>query len=148
MAKNDTSETQAGREGVISIIGPGMKVVGDCMTEGTLRIEGAVEGTVRAGKAVVLGKNGVVDGDILTQDAVVGGRINGSIAAESRLELQATCVIEGEVRARRIKLEEGGRVNGNVQIGEVSASGGRPAGSEGRRPEDSQSSEQRGAPAG
>lgn len=122
MSKNESVGPQQGREGVISIIGPGMRVTGDCQTEGTLRIEGTVEGTVRAGKAVVLGKDGVVDGDISTQDAVIGGRVNGSIAAESRLELQATCIIEGEVRARRIKLEEGGRVNGTVQIGETSPS--------------------------
>jgi cytoskeletal protein CcmA (bactofilin family) len=64
----------------------------------------------------------VVDGDITTQDAVIGGRITGSILAESRLELQATCVVEGQIQARRIKLEEGGKVNGMVQIGEVSAS--------------------------
>ncbi|MBW3554460.1 MAG: polymer-forming cytoskeletal protein [Gemmatimonadetes bacterium] len=128
MAKNtDSPTTQPGREGVISIIGPGMKVTGDCETEGTLRIEGSVEGTVRAGKAVVVGKDGVVDGDITTQDAVVGGRVTGSIVAESRLELQATCVVEGQIQARRIKLEEGGRVNGTVQIGEVSAGGAEAA---------------------
>lgn len=127
MAKNTDSATQPGREGVISIIGPGMKVTGDCETEGTLRIEGSVEGTVRAGKAVVVGKDGVVDGDITTQDAVVGGRVTGSIVAESRLELQATCVVEGQIQARRIKLEEGGRVNGTVQIGEVSGGGAEAA---------------------
>src|SRR5262245_30541452 len=88
------------REGVISIIGPGMRVAGDCETEGTLRIEGTVEGTVRAGKAVVVGKDAVVQGDIKTQDAVIGGRVTGTIIAESRLELQATCLIEGEVKAR------------------------------------------------
>lgn len=121
MAKtNDESGAQPAREGVISIIGPGMRVVGDCESEGTLRIEGSVEGTVRAGKAVVVGKDGVVDGDIDTQDAVIGGRVTGSITAESRLELQATCVVEGEVRARRIKLEEGGKVNGTVEIGDLS----------------------------
>lgn len=121
MAKNaDNGSPQPGREGVISIIGPGMRVVGDCETEGTLRIEGTVEGTVRAGKAVVVGKDGMVDGDINTQDAVIGGRVTGSIVAESRLELQATCTVEGQVRARRIKLEEGGTINGNVQIGDVS----------------------------
>lgn len=121
MAKSsDESGTQPGREGVISIIGPGMQVTGDCETEGTLRIEGNVDGTVRTGKAVVVGKDGVVDGDITTQDAVIGGRVTGSIIAESRLELQATCVIEGQIQARRIKLEEGGKVNGMVQIGEVS----------------------------
>jgi cytoskeletal protein CcmA (bactofilin family) len=122
MAKNNTdANPQPAREGVISIIGPGMKVIGDCETEGTLRIEGSVEGTVRAGKAVVVGKEGVVDGDIVTQDAVVGGRVTGSIVAESRLELQATCVVEGQIKARRIKLEEGGKVNGMVQIGEITA---------------------------
>lgn len=122
MAKNDTSgATQPGREGVISIIGPGMRVVGDCESEGTLRIEGSVEGTVRAGKAVVVGKDGVVDGDIETQDAVIGGRVNGSVRAESRLELQATCVVEGKIQARRIKLEEGGTVNGTIEIGQVQA---------------------------
>lgn len=115
----DNQIPQPPRDGVISIIGPGMRVIGDCETEGTLRIEGTVEGTVRAGKAVVIGKDGVVQGDVMTQDAVIGGRVNGSIIAESRLELQATCVIEGEIRARRIKLDEGGRVNGNVFTGEV-----------------------------
>jgi cytoskeletal protein CcmA (bactofilin family) len=126
MPKNDENGTQQAREGVISIIGPGMRVVGDCQTEGTLRIEGTVEGTVRAGKAVVVGKDGVVDGDIATQDAVIGGRVTGSIIAESRLELQATCVVEGQIQARRIKLEEGGKVNGSVQVGEVSPKPSQP----------------------
>jgi cytoskeletal protein CcmA (bactofilin family) len=121
MAK-EQAPPQPSREGVISIIGPGMRVIGDCETEGTLRIEGTVEGTVRAGKAVVVGKDGVVLGDIATQDAVIGGRVTGTVVAESRLELQTTCLIEGEIRARRIKLDEGGTVNGKVQMGETSVS--------------------------
>src|SRR5690606_27639626 len=88
----DNQTMQPPRDGVISIIGPGMRVIGDCETEGTLRIEGTVEGTVRAGKAVVIGKDGAVQGDVLTQDAVIGGRVSGTIIAESRLELQATCI--------------------------------------------------------
>ena len=130
MAKDKQQPAQAGHEGVISIIGSGMKVIGDCETEGTLRIEGRVEGTVRAGKAVVVGKEGSVKGDIVTQDAVIGGEVSGSVVAESRLELQATCVVDGEVRARRIQLEEGGRVNGSVNTGDAKtpnpAAGGRP----------------------
>ncbi len=106
-------------DGVISIIGNGMKVVGNCETEGTLRIEGELEGTVRAGKAVVVGKDGVVQGDIYTQDAIIGGKVTGTVVAESRLELQATCVIDGEIQARRIKLDEGGKVNGEIRTGEV-----------------------------
>jgi cytoskeletal protein CcmA (bactofilin family) len=106
-------------EGVISIIGAGMRVVGNCDTEGTIRVEGTVEGTIRAGKAVVIGKDGRVVGDVYTQDAIIGGAVTGTVVAESRLELQATCVIEGEIHARRIKLDEGGRVNGEIRTGEV-----------------------------
>jgi cytoskeletal protein CcmA (bactofilin family) len=111
--------TATPRDSVISIIGPGMRVIGDCETDGTLRVEGRVEGMVRAGKAVVVGKDGSVHGDLITQDAIVGGRVDGTIVAESRLELQATCVVEGEIRARRLKLDEGGQISGTVQVGDI-----------------------------
>ena len=106
-------------DSVISIIGPGMKIVGDCETEGTVRIEGRVEGSIRAGKAVVVGKEGLVKGDINTQDAVVSGRVEGTLTAESRLELQATSRVEGEVHARRMQLEDGAVLNGTIHMGEV-----------------------------
>lgn len=114
----DRSGNGAPPETVISIIGPGMQVIGGCQTDGTIRIEGSVEGTVRAGKAVVVGKDGSVDGEVFTQDAVISGRVSGLLVAESRLELQATCRIEGEVRARRMQLEEGAILNATVKMGE------------------------------
>lgn len=107
---------------VVSVIGSGMKVVGDCVTDGTLRVEGRVEGTIRAAKAVVIGEGGVVSGDIQTQDAVVAGAVEGSITAESRVELQSTCRIDGDIRSRRVKLEEGGRVDGRLEMGRTAAS--------------------------
>jgi len=116
MARDTSSGTPP--ESVISIIGPGMKVVGDCHTEGTVRIEGLVEGSVRAGKAVVIGKQGAVRGDVHTQDAVVSGHVAGTLVEESRLELQATSQIDGEVRTRRMQLEEGAVLNGTVEMGE------------------------------
>jgi cytoskeletal protein CcmA (bactofilin family) len=105
-------------EASISIIGPGMNIVGDLSTDGTVRVEGRIEGTVRAGKSVLIGKSGEVVGDVLTQDAVIGGRVRGTVVAESRLELQATCDIEGQIRARsaHLQLEEGARFNGQIQM--------------------------------
>ena len=121
MARDRTSQGSA-PESVISIVGPGMKVVGDCETDGTLRIEGAVQGSVRAGKAVVIGRDGLVIGDVMTQDAVVSGRVEGSVTAESRLELQASCRIDGEVNTPRLQLEEGAVFNGSVNMMRDSAS--------------------------
>jgi cytoskeletal protein CcmA (bactofilin family) len=115
----DRSGNGVSPDSVISIIGPGMKVVGNCETDGTIRIEGTVEGSVSAGKAVVVCKDGLVSGDIITQDAVVSGTVIGTLVAESRLELQATCRIEGDIRARRLQLEEGAILNGTVHMGEV-----------------------------
>ena len=121
MARDRAGNGATPLDAVISIIGPGMKVIGDCETDGTVRIEGTVQGSVRAGKAVVVGKDGIVDGNIETQDAVISGHVKGTLVAESRLELQATCHLEGEVRARRMQLEEGAVLNGTVSMGEAAA---------------------------
>jgi cytoskeletal protein CcmA (bactofilin family) len=114
---------QTSNDAAISLIAQGMKIVGNCETDGTIRVEGHVEGTIRAGKSVVVGRGGEVTGDIITQDAVISGRVNGNIVAESRLELQATCDIEGEIRSRRVQLDEGARFNGQVHMEDPSTSG-------------------------
>ena len=105
-------------ENAISIIGSGMQIQGDIVTDGTVRVEGKIKGTIRAGKAVVLGKEAEVVGDIFTQDAVIGGRVTGTLVAESRLELQSTCVVDGSVRARaeHLQLQEGARFNGQIEM--------------------------------
>ena len=121
-------------EQVISIIGPGMKVVGDCDSDGAIRVEGAVQGNIRAGKSVVVGKDGVVDGDIFTQDAVLAGTVKGVVRVDSRLEVQATCRVEGEIIASRMQLDEGAMLNGTVQMG--SGSDFPPPPSEARDTED------------
>lgn len=121
---NDRSERTRDVSEVVSVVGSGMKVTGDCVTDGTLRVEGRVEGTIQAAKAVVVGEGGVVAGDIKTQDAVVAGTVQGSIAAESRVELQSTCRIEGDIRSRRVKLEEGGQVDGRLEMGRAGSSVG------------------------
>jgi cytoskeletal protein CcmA (bactofilin family) len=113
----DRGVTQSPPEQIISIIGPGMRVIGDCDSDGAIRVEGNVKGNLRAAKAVVVGKDGVVEGDILTQDAVLAGTVKGVVRAESRLEVQASSRIDGEVIAARMQLEEGAILNGTVQMG-------------------------------
>ena len=104
-------------EAVTSIIGLGMKIIGDCETEASVRVDGTVEGSIKAAKAVVIGKEGVVTGNVATQEAVVAGRVSGTLNAESRLELQATCQVEGEIHTRRMQVEEGAILNASVHVG-------------------------------
>ena len=105
-------------EAVISVIGLGMQITGDVQTDGAVRIDGTIKGDVRAGKAVVIGKEGLVEGNIFTQDAILSGRVSGSVVAESRLEVQASAVILGDIQARRMQLEEGAGLRGQIMVGE------------------------------
>ena len=117
MAKTDVPPTTP-TEGVISIIGVGMTVEGDSETDGSLRIEGTIRGDVRAGKSVVIGKGGLLEGNLYTQDAVIAGRVLGAVYAESHLELQATSDISGEIQARQMHVEDGAALQGQVAVGE------------------------------
>jgi cytoskeletal protein CcmA (bactofilin family) len=122
MAKDKTGSASGG-DAIISIIGPGMRIVGDVHTDGTVRVEGRIEGSVSAAKAVVVGRDGSVVGDLRTQDAIISGSVNGTLVSESRLEVQASARIDGEVRARRLQLEEGAVMNGTVSMGEDAIKG-------------------------
>lgn len=133
----DREVTSSSPEQVISIIGPGMKITGDCETDGAVRIEGIVQGNIRAGKAVVVGKEGLVEGDISTQDAVISGRVKGSMRAESRLEVQVSSRVEGEISAGRMQVEEGAVLNGTVKIGKGVAEAAPPGPKPGKDPAES-----------
>ena len=130
---------------VVSIIGPGMKIVGDCSSDGTIRVEGKVEGSVNAGKSVVVGKDGVVKGDISTQDAIIAGTVDGSVTAESRVELQASCRVQGDIRSRRVKLDEGGQVDGQLHMGASAAARPSSSGPSAGSPSSSSSSSSSGS---
>jgi cytoskeletal protein CcmA (bactofilin family) len=108
----------------LSIIGAGMKVVGDLTAEGVVKIEGTVVGTVRAGRQVLVAKGGVVEGDVFTKEAIIGGEVRGSIQAEDRVELQTGSVIHGDLASKRLLVHEGGEINGVVRMGEEAATEG------------------------
>lgn len=105
-----------------SIIAKDMAIVGDLETEGVVRIEGRIRGTVRAGSQVLVGQGAQLEGDLHTREAVIGGEVVGSIHAAERVELQATASVTGNIHTPRIAVMEGGRVSGEVRIQEPVAS--------------------------
>ena len=122
MARERSNNAQP--DAAISIIGPGMTIFGDIISDGTVRVEGVVEGSITAGKAIVIGRGGSVRGDVRTQDAVIAGSLDGTLMAESRLEVQASAVLNCTVRARLVQLEEGAVLNGSVEMGESAVRSG------------------------
>ena len=99
-----------------SIIASDMTVVGDLETEGVVRIEGRVRGTVRVGSQVLVAAGAVIEGDLHTQEAVVAGQVSGAIVAHERVELQASAVVAGDIHTPRIAIVEGAKVTGEVKM--------------------------------
>jgi cytoskeletal protein CcmA (bactofilin family) len=99
-----------------SIIASDMTVIGDLETEGVVRIEGRVKGTVRVGSQVLVAAGAVIEGDLHTQEAVIAGQVSGGIHAGDRVELQATAVVSGDIMTPRIAIVEGARVTGEVKM--------------------------------
>ncbi|MDH3207050.1 MAG: polymer-forming cytoskeletal protein [Gemmatimonadota bacterium] len=80
-------------------------------------ISGSVSGAVRAGRVEVR-RGGSVSGGVVADEAVIHGRVSGGVQARTRLALEESAEVEGDVLARRLALKEGGRVNGNIRMGE------------------------------
>lgn len=115
-----TSAAQAGpdpqAEASLSIIAQGLEVVGDLETAGVVKIEGKVRGTVRAGRQIVVGAGGIVEGDLITREAIIGGKVAGSVQADERVEIQAPSLVNGDITTKRIVIAEGGQVNGAIHM--------------------------------
>lgn len=99
-----------------SIIASDMTVIGDLETEGVVRVEGRVRGTVRAGTQVLVASGAVIEGDLHAQEAVIAGQVSGAIHARERVELQATALVAGDILTPRISIIEGARITGEVKM--------------------------------
>src|SRR5687768_12555547 len=99
-----------------SIIASDMTVIGDLQTEGVVRIEGRVKGTVRVGAQILVAEGATIEGDLHTQEAVISGTVTGGIHATDRVELQATAVVAGDIHTARIAIVEGAKVTGEVKM--------------------------------
>lgn len=99
-----------------SIIASDMTVIGDLETEGVVRVEGRVKGTVRVGAQILVAAGAVIEGDLHTQEAVIAGQVSGAIHARERVELQATAMVAGDILTPRISIIEGARVTGEVKM--------------------------------
>jgi len=105
-----------GGESGLTIIAAGTRVTGDVDSDGVVKVEGEVVGGVRAARQVLVARGGRVEGDVVCPDAVLGGVVQGSVAAEERVEVQPGAVVHGDIVTGRLIVQEGGEVNGSVHM--------------------------------
>ena len=100
----------------LSIVARDMTITGDLQTEGVVKVEGRVTGTIRATSQIIVSPGATIEGDLITNEAVVAGEVQGTIRASDRVELQASAFVRGDIYTPRISVLEGGRVSGEVNM--------------------------------
>jgi cytoskeletal protein CcmA (bactofilin family) len=111
-----------------SLVDEHMNVHGNLETAGTVRVDGHVEGHFHQATVLIVGATGVVAGDVHASEVVVAGHIDGSVVATGRVEIHATGVVRGDIVTAGMMLQEGGVIEGHVQVqgGESGAGTGSP----------------------
>ncbi len=104
--------------GMQSVLGEGSRFEGTARVGGMLRVDGSWEGSLEVGETLVVGKTGVVSGDVRARSVVVCGRVNGTITATESVELQKGCRLEGDIHTRTFVVEEGVFFQGNCRMSE------------------------------
>ena len=113
-------ETRTGApEGTLSILAAGMRILGDLETAGTIKIDGRIEGSVTGARQVMLGRGGSILGNVVADEVVIGGSVDGNVHATTRLELQSSAIVNGDIETKSIVVLEGARINGSVKMSDV-----------------------------
>ena len=90
---------------------------GTLNVQGSLRVDGTLDGSVDNARHVIVGDGGKIVGDVTAQIVVCGGAIEGNVCADM-LEVLGKASILGDIRAKKMIVEEGGRIDGRCTIGE------------------------------
>ena len=119
-------ENQAMASGQTSIIAQGCKFDGKVEVRGTLRIEGEFKGDIGTPESLVIGKSGVVHAKVKVKNAIIGGQLFGNIVAENKIELQSGSHVEGDIKTKRLVIDEGVFFEGNCSMGSGTRKGPDP----------------------
>lgn len=98
-----------------TFLGKGSQFKGIVTFEGTIRIDGRLEGEIHTKGTLVVGEHAIIEGDISADVVISGGRITGNIIAKDKVQLLATGIMLGTIKAPLLSVEEGVRFMGNCE---------------------------------
>jgi len=103
MLQKDDMNTVFGRQSLFD---------GEITTKGSIRVEGEITGTINADGNVFIGETGQIHSDIEGCEVVIGGKVEGDIIARNKLTILKTGILKGDIKAKKLEIEEGARFIG------------------------------------
>ncbi|MEW6622382.1 MAG: polymer-forming cytoskeletal protein [Bacillota bacterium] len=99
-----------------TIIGKGTAFHGNIKAEGTLRVDGKIEGEIESQGDILIGESGVVIGGIKARNILVAGIIKGDVVISGRIEIASSGKLEGDINTSSLIIDEGALFQGSCQM--------------------------------
>ncbi len=100
-----------------TVIAPSVRVEGDFVSEGNVRIEGAVSGSISTERDLFVGEQAKITANVVAKNGVVSGEMRGNLKVHDRLELTATAHVYGDIQAKVLSVAPGAVMQGQLVIG-------------------------------
>lgn len=113
----NSSKNQSADASSVNLIGNGTKIVGDINSNGDVRIDGQLTGNIITTGKFVLGVNGVVDGNVTSENADLSGEVKGKVNVTDMLSLKATAKVTGDILTGKLAIEPGALFTGTCNMG-------------------------------
>jgi cytoskeletal protein CcmA (bactofilin family) len=115
--KTDMQQEKTNGNGGATLISSGTTLKGDISSQNDLRIDGTIIGNVSSAAKIVIGSNGVVEGDITGNQADIVGKVSGNIRTKELLQLRGDSIVNGNLYAGKLQVEPTATFNGQCHMG-------------------------------
>ena len=103
--------------GLSGLLEKGCSFEGKLNFEGTVRINGEFSGEIFSEGTLIIGEGAKVDAKVEVGAVVIHGEVTGSITAKDRIEMHAPAVIQGDISAQTLVVDEGVVFEGSCKMG-------------------------------
>lgn len=100
----------------ITIISNGVKVEGKVSSNGSIRLDGIIQGDILCQGNITIGESGEVYGKVNGQSITIGGKVEGIVNAKEKLILEAKADLKGDVFTKILVVEAGARFDGKSNM--------------------------------
>jgi cytoskeletal protein CcmA (bactofilin family) len=117
MANQDATVNGAENdENVIAFVGKGVEFKGIITYDGTVRIDGQLDGEIHTEGTLLVGEEAVITAKISAGTIVSKGKITGDIVAKEKIRLLSPAVLNGSAKSPMLSMEEGVLFNGSIEM--------------------------------
>jgi len=108
----DVQLSNVDEDTIDTILAADVEFAGTMVFKEPLMIKGRVSGSISTENDLHIDEKAVVEADIIARNVTVRGTLKGNIQASGRVELFASCRVDGDVKATEVTMEPGCRFNG------------------------------------